>query len=341
MDPIFKQIKLKETDYFRAIVLYGRNVASYKFALAEALFEVSEKGENFIPLEDLAIPFSASICRHLLMEDKQSISKTSKFLDTLREFNKGNVKNDQKIESTMRMGFTNVIDAFHVVGNQDVPIRFFHDERKKSSPGIRLTDDFLKLSSEIDSKDLIKENESRWRLVETAWAYNLPQRLVTVNYDENLNSFYAIDNDYRRHNVTSAAPALNGYQRGKCFYCNKSISLENWTQLLNRGEVDHFFPHVLKRNGQITEDLDQAWNLVLACNECNGASEKRDLCPDISYVYDLHRRNENWIRSHHPLRESIIARTGNNEVIRRNFLQSCYNIAKTSLVQTWKTEKSK
>ena len=96
---------------------------------------------------------------------------------------------------------------------------------------------------------------------------------------------------------------------------------------------------MLKRNGHISEDLDQAWNLVLACNGCNGASEKRDLCPDIDYVYDLHRRNENWIRSHHPLRESIIARTGNNEVIRRNFLQSCYNTAKTSLVHTWKTEK--
>ena len=83
-------------------------------------------------------------------------------------------------------------------------------------------------------------------------------------------------------------------------------------------------------------DLDQAWNLVLACNKCNGGSGKRDQCPDVSYVEDLHNPNEYLIQSHHPLRESIIARTGNNELDRKKFLQSRYNMAKRSLFHTRK-----
>ncbi len=338
METLFQDIQLNENDYFRAIVLYGRNVASYKFALADSLFNVASQGKDFATLEELAVPFSDALCRHLELQDKQSTrANPGHFLDTLKSFNKGDIDAEQKNEVTVRNGFTYVIDAFHVVGKGDVPVRFFHDERQSSTPGIRLTDELLNMALNVEGKDLIEENESRWRLVETAWAYNVPQRLLTVNYDEQLASFYAVDSSERRQSVTGAAPALNGYQRGKCFYCNRQIHLGDWQLLTERGEVDHFFPHVLQRSGDIEIDLDQAWNLVLACNQCNGASEKRDLCPDISYVEDLHRRNEKLIESHDPLKESIIARTGRTEIDRRRFLQSCYNTAKTSLIHTWKT----
>ena len=148
-----------------------------------------------------------------------------------------------------------------------------------------------------------------------------------------------MDSEENRHSVTGAGPALHGYQRGKCFYCNKQIYLGDWRLLVERSEVNHFFPHVLQGRSHIDIDLNQAWNLVLACNQCNGASEKSDSCPDISYVYDIHDRNENMIQSHHPLRESIIARTGRNESKRREFLQTCYETAKRSLSHSWKTEK--
>lgn len=295
MKPLFRDISLSENDYFRAVILYGRNVASYKFALAESILTFAIAGRNFVSLEDLSVPFSDSLCRHLQIQDKQSTAPTSTFLEALRNYNIGEIDSQQKYETTTRLGFTNVIDAFHVVGRSDVPVRFFHDDRGAQTPGITLTDELLKMASYSDSGDLIKENESRWRLVETAWAYNLPKRLVTVDYDEKLDKFFAIDNEDKRQNVTNAAPALNGYQRGKCFYCNKQIHLGDWKVLEERAEVDHFFPHVLQRTGALSVDLDQAWNLVLACNKCNGASEKSDACPDLTYVEDIHRRNENWI----------------------------------------------
>ena len=337
--PLFEDISLTDSDYLRGVVLYGRNVASYKFALAESLLTIASEGKDFATLEELAVPFSDALCRHLEIQDKQTTANSSRFLDTLRGFNRGEINYEAKNDATVQLGFVNVIDAFHRVGPKDVPVRFFRDERASPTPGIRLTDELFNLSSSVESDDLIKENESRWRLVETAWAYNIPQRLVTVEYDEKLESFFTTDNKERRHGVTNAGPALNGYQRGKCFYCNRQIHIETWTLREERAEVDHFFPHVLQRKGDVDTDLDQAWNLVLACNKCNGSSEKRDLCPDISYVEDLHKRNEHLIRSHHPLRESIIARTGKKELDRRKFLQGCYNMAKLSLVHSWKTVK--
>jgi 5-methylcytosine-specific restriction endonuclease McrA len=337
--PLFKDISLTDQDFFRAVVLYGRNVASYKFALAESLISLASKGKNYVPLEDLAVPFSNALCRHLDIQDKQTTNLSNSFLDKLRAFNRGEISAQEKIDSTVRDGFRYVLDAFHVVGGKEVPVRFYRAERKSSQPAIRLTDELLSMSAATESKDLIRENESRWRMVETAWAYNIPQRLITLDYESRLEDFFTIDSNERHHSVTNARHALNGYQRGKCFYCNREIHLEDWLLLKQRGEVDHFFPHVLKRRGVIEADLDQAWNLVLACNECNGSGEKSALCPDELYVNDLIQRNEYLVSSHHPLRESIMFRTGNTPQKRIAFLSSCYQSALlVSGGHTWKAE---
>ena len=45
---------------WRSIILLGRNVASYKFALAKSLLEINtDKSE--VTLEDLAVPFAKNI----------------------------------------------------------------------------------------------------------------------------------------------------------------------------------------------------------------------------------------------------------------------------------------
>lgn len=45
-------------NYWRGVILFGRNVASYKFALASALYEVDKSGSDLITLDQLAVPFS-------------------------------------------------------------------------------------------------------------------------------------------------------------------------------------------------------------------------------------------------------------------------------------------
>jgi hypothetical protein len=46
-------------------ILFGQNVASYKFALSKSLIELSASGNQAIKLEALAGPFSRHIVEHL------------------------------------------------------------------------------------------------------------------------------------------------------------------------------------------------------------------------------------------------------------------------------------
>ena len=64
--------------YFRGIVLFGKNSATYKFALGKSLIELSNKGTDFIPLKDLAIPFIKYTNEHVLNGNKQITSNSSK-----------------------------------------------------------------------------------------------------------------------------------------------------------------------------------------------------------------------------------------------------------------------
>jgi len=114
---------------WRAVVLFGRNVASYKLALAKTLLGMADRAGDRVPLEDLATPFVGHLCEHLKQVDKQTTSRSSQFLDACRAFNKGELQQDKLVQTTVKLGFNNVIDAFHVVGSGPVPLRFFVDER--------------------------------------------------------------------------------------------------------------------------------------------------------------------------------------------------------------------
>jgi hypothetical protein len=52
-------------DCWRGVVLYGRNTASYKFALASALLELNPKSGQLLKLEDLAPAFAKQVARLL------------------------------------------------------------------------------------------------------------------------------------------------------------------------------------------------------------------------------------------------------------------------------------
>src|SRR5437867_8775328 len=168
MSTAFTAYEPTTEDYWRSIVLFGRNVASYKFALAKSLLEVKPASGQLIKLDELALPFARHICEHLALADKQGTSPSSRFLDACRKFNSGTLTQTQLVDRAVESGFNNVIDAFHVVGREPVPISFFTDERSRLK-GIRVTDELFRLLESTQSPNLPGEAESRWRLVETAW----------------------------------------------------------------------------------------------------------------------------------------------------------------------------
>src|SRR5262249_1969427 len=185
-----------------------------------------------------------------------------------------------------------------------------------------------------EDRNVPLEIEARWRLAEAAWELNLPGSAVGVGYDEGLGCLVAESRLARRRAITSCRDALNGYQKGKCFYCFGNVSLVEGAEDL--ADVDHFFPHRLK-GFRVADPIDGVWNLVLACQVCNrGAQGKFDLLPELPYLERLHRRNEFLIDSHHPLRETLILQTGETEQSRRAFLNDAYKGAVQLLIQRWR-----
>ena len=318
--------------YWRSIILYGRNVASYKFALGKALIDLNKKQNDLIKLEDLADPFSNHLCQHLKHNEKQITSANSEFLNTLKKFNNNEIQINERNEVTKRLGFNNVIDAFHEVNGKTIPKLFFIDERKQNG-GIRLTNNYYNLLELQESENFFNEVESRWRLVETAWKLGVAVRLVQVEYDKIGENFY-VDTTFGRINVTSSKNALNGYQKSKCFFCYDYISIVK--KSLNLCNVDHFFPDILKGK-DFSGYVDGIWNLVLSCKDCNrGEGGKFAKLPTIKLLERLNKRNEYFCSSHHPLRETIMLQTGNTREQRRSFLQKCFSEAKKILIHTWK-----
>ena len=318
-------------DYWRSIILFGRNTASYKFALANSLLYFADKNVDTVNIDDVALKFSGFICEHLKVNDKQAISTSNSFLDQCRKFNNQTIEADELVHSTKSQGFRYVFDAFHNIPGGDLPVNFYSKSTDKSSD-IIIHDELFKLLKIFDYEDLRNENEARWSLVETAWKLNLKNNLVTLNYDPETELIMEPDK-YRRQSVTSARDALNGYQKGYCFYCFNPIS--TITNNPNVADVDHFFPHLLARYTP-SINFDGIWNLVLSCQGCNrGKQGKFEKLPTISLLERLHTRNSFLIESHHPLRETLISQTGKNETKRISFLQKVYNDSVKKLINVW------
>lgn len=336
-------------NYWRAIILFGKNTASYKFALAKSLIDVSlERKSDLIALDDLALPYALHLTEHLKHSPKQSTAKTSQFIQACQDYNEGKIDEDRLVQITKKEGFKYVLDAFHVVNTKAIQERFydvvneefFIDERKFNK-GIRLTDNLFKLFYVYDNsaKDLNQETESRWNLVEKAWELNINKNLIAVEFDQETKQLFAHDTKHRRTNITTSRGALNGYQKSRCFYCFKEISISSADELL--ADVDHFFPYLLKpevANAGCCRpvNVDGVWNLVLSCSECNrGESGKFAQVPSIELLNRLYTRNEYLIGSHHPLRETLIMQTGSNERDRKYFLDKSYRFSKERLIHSW------
>ena len=106
----FKEQYPSLESYWRSIVLFGRNVASYKFALAKSLLEIIPTGKSVITLEDLADPFSRHICQHIANAPRQVTSKNSRFLQACKDYNEGKITHRKLIDITVARSMESAMD---------------------------------------------------------------------------------------------------------------------------------------------------------------------------------------------------------------------------------------
>ena len=329
----FTDVQPTLDNYWRSIILFGKNTACYKFALAQSLLEFADQQYTQISKDVLAEKYALHICNHLKSSNTQGTNPSNNYLATCSDFNAGVIDKDKLVNITKKEGFRYVIERFHNVNGGDLPVKFYSGD--KNSKEIVLSDEIMKLSSLGQFKSLAGEVDSRWSLVEAGWRMKINNRLLRVHYDVEQRSFYETDL-LKRTNLTSARSALNGYQKGHCFYCYDAIDIQSESDHL--AEVDHFIPHKLK--GYLANtNLDGVWNLVLSCQSCNrGQGGKLAKIPKAYLLERLHKRNSFLINSHHPLRETLIAQTGTSNSARVSFLRDTYGTACSNLIQTWEPE---
>lgn len=339
-----------ELEVFRAIILYGRNVASYKFALGQSLLELSLAGKDFVSLEELAVPFSRQVTEHIRSGKRQSTSPSSKFLYGCQLYVDGKIEEDELIAHTTSYGFKNVIDAFpNLQIGQDDQMQFYQKAVRDNRKGIVLTDSLHKMVREPQADNLTPEIEGRWNLVEASWSARNPN--VLIEYDDVEQLFVANTggsnesylNSHLRKPVTHARKPLSGYQKGKCFYCYDDISIvSNQT---NTAAVDHFFPISMQTRISASAhlNLNDIWNLVLTCKSCNGenSDSKWKHTPARQLLYDLERRNNYYIHSKHPLGQTIKQLTGESATDRRGYLNSVFALAKEVSPYEWSPKEIK
>ncbi len=318
---------------WRAIILYGANSATYKFAFGRALLETAAgSAKTTLTLADLAPRYSTLLCEALKREPRQATAKTSKFLDACRSANNGEMTEGQLWDATERLGFVNVVDAFPRLSGGPAPITFYENHVKNSSVrGLVLTDATLDLATRVRA-ELDAEAGARHRLVETAWSVGMYPDLLgsSIDFDRETQQLVLADR-VRRRPVTGAWGALNGDQDGRCAYCDTHMSSSG-----QRAHVDHVLPFVLKEKGWRIADVDQIWNLVLACADCNGAGNKGAKAPVAEWMPWLEKRNEDLIESKHPLRETLMLQTGATKKQRWNFLDRTYTAATTEIPAVWR-----
>jgi hypothetical protein len=318
---------------WRALILFGKNSATYKFAFAKALLDLIEEQKTKVSISDLAVPFAESIVDHLRLNDKQGNSSSSKFLEGCRDFISGKISKDQLYILTEKFGFINVVDAFQNVNGGTIPDKFFEKNYRQGKKEIIITDNLLKIKDLYQYRNLEQEVEARWKLVETAWNLQINPNLLEVKYDEEQSMFFIKNDSLRRIDVTSVRDSLNGYQKGKCFYSFQDISINKKSQ--NICAVDHFLPHVNKlEHEKQGANINGVWNLVLADSSIN--NDKNARIPEKRFLERLFNRNEFYIESKHPLAETIINQTGNTRDLRRKFLETQYNLAISLSIQKWK-----
>jgi hypothetical protein len=293
-------------DYWRALILYGKNSSTYKMGLGRCLLQYSLENRDTISLDELTQDFLTLYQKRCESGKPQlGISGRKTYveheIDALKY-------TDKKLEDSLEIIKKNalydmVLKRFNVLNNQAVKHPFYSI---KNSSYIVLNENLLELgSSKQQHNALLEELLSRWDLLEHA--FETIHSIEEIDVDAYLKHIIKKE---QRTNLTQLKSTLSGYQQNRCFYCGEALYDE---------AVDHVIPYSALLHNEL-------WNLVLAhkiCNEC-----KSDYIPPKHFIENLIQRNEFFIASSHPIKDTLIKELGKNPNQRRLKIESEYAYAK-------------
>ena len=304
--------KFSDSDFWRGIILYGLNAATYKIALGKILIELSDQGVEKVDWDLLSKSFFDSyydrIANRIHMPQQSTPGRWTVMESIVKTHLTGNISKTEAIERVGREAFDNVIPRFQTIGrDKDIVADKFYEF--KLGKELIIKDSLHEIVAHY-KKDLLTEIDARWSLLEGAFSL----KRGNFQLQNDVLDIY-LSKGYERTNITGNIPFLKGYQGNTCFYCGENIP-EGDTH------VDHVLPRAILNH-------DEIWNLVLSHSTCN--LNKSDFVIGPHYVEKLIARNENIMGSNHPWKDKIKTALGSTPGKRKATLKWHYENVKTSL----------
>ncbi|SVA99481.1 uncharacterized protein METZ01_LOCUS152335 [marine metagenome] len=303
--------KFENVDYWKAIILYGLNQATYKIALGKTLLELAEKKENVIDWTVLSKTFFDNYVSRLKNKSypqQNNPSRKTVMERVVDSFRVGKLNYNEAISKVETDAFNDVIPRFQTIGTDKsiVGERFYHYDHGKK---LYLHDSVFQIQEDYNN-ELSNELNARWSLLEGAFS------IVHGNWElsNDIRDVY-LRNGYERKDITKNRPFLQGYQGNVCFYCGESI-------MDGDIHVDHVIPRQFIQH-------DEIWNLVLSHSLCNW--HKDDALVGKHYLEKLLARNENIMGSNHPWKKKIIDALGSTQTKRAKSTWYHYDNARIAL----------
>ena len=304
-------IDFNDEDYWRSIILYGLNQATYKIALGKTLVSLAEKKYTTVKWDILSQEFLKQYQLRLNIKEpmpQQANPLRRTFMEkAVRKLDLGMTDIDETIFNVGKEGFNDVIKRFHNIGRfKDFQGKFYSFNFGKS---ISITDNLYNVVQK-QRNEITNELDARWALLEGAFTikadnFELANEILDI---------YLIKGE-KRKSLTNNIPFLQGYQGNTCFYCAEKIEENDY-------HVDHVLPRAVLNH-------DQIWNLVLAHSYCN--LSKSDKLVSKHFMEKLIFRNENIMGSNHPWKNKISLELGKTKVLRASNLLKHYENVKSVL----------
>jgi len=309
-------IELTDKDYWRFLILYGKNQSTYKMALGNSLIKYSKtNSDKKIQLDELAEDFFNTYQTRLKNGKPQMLTQGRKTTveQVLDEVSVGKITTEKALDNIKTNALKNmVLQKFHTLNKKKIARPFYtlSDDQKY----LHLNDNLLNLFSDNQNKELGEELDSRWSLLEHG--FSDARKGESLEVDEALEY---VRNKEQRTNLTRLIPVLQGYQQNTCFYCGQ--------ELYSPIHVDHVIPYQAIKHNEI-------WNLVLSHEFCN--EDKSDNLPPKQFIESLIARNEFVLRSDLPLKEELKKVLGKTYLERRDKVEKQYDFAKRKIVRIWR-----
>jgi hypothetical protein len=303
--------KFEDVDYWKGIVLYGLNQATYKIALGKTILELASSGKETIEWHQLSKLYLNIYIERLKINynpQQSNPSRKTKMERIIDSLNNGKIDYEEAVNLVATEAFNDVVPRFQTIGtNKDiVGEKFYHFDFGKK---LYLHDATFHINETL-KQELTEELDARWSLLEGA--FSLAHGDFKLSND--VREVY-LENSYTRTNITGNIPFLQGYQGNTCFYCGEKI-----------GDKEIHVDHVLPR--QFIQH-DEIWNLVLSHSLCN--MNKNDALIGKHYFDKLVARNENIMGSNHPWKKKIADALGDTPVKRNKTMLYHYENAKIVL----------